>query len=193
MPPGYQLAVTATEPSTGATSDSIDVVVFDRMYSPLVFVHNSFKYIPAEAVYAVFEAKQDINATHIEYAGVKAASVRRLTRTSAPVADIRGQTPTKPPIPILAGLVATELGWKADNAVGHVQRLLAAQPEPKQLELLCAADSLAFEAQRTGEEFCLASSAAETGLLFFMFGLLRRLQQVGTVAPIDFSAYRGTL
>jgi len=26
-----------------------------------------------------------------------------------------------------------------------------------------------------------------------MFGLLRRLQQVGTVAPIDFSAYRGTL
>lgn len=41
--------------------------------------------IPAESVYAVFEAKQAANADNLRQAHEKAASVRRLLRLSAPI------------------------------------------------------------------------------------------------------------
>jgi hypothetical protein len=41
--------------------------------------------VPAEGVYAAFEAKQTINANLVGYAQSKVASVRRLHRTSLPI------------------------------------------------------------------------------------------------------------
>lgn len=38
-------------------SDQIDVVVFDPQYSPFIFQYEGQTVIPAESVYAVFEAK----------------------------------------------------------------------------------------------------------------------------------------
>ena len=43
-------------------SEQIDVVVFDRQYSPFIFNYEGQTIIPAESVYAVFEAKQTVNA-----------------------------------------------------------------------------------------------------------------------------------
>jgi hypothetical protein len=74
--------------SNGTFSDQIDVVIFDRQYSPFIFTLEGHSIIPAESVYAVFEAKQTVNAGLVKYAQDKVASVRKLHRTSA-------QTPTK--------------------------------------------------------------------------------------------------
>jgi hypothetical protein len=41
----------------GAFSEQIDVAVFDRQYSPFIFYYQGQTIIPAESVYAVFEAK----------------------------------------------------------------------------------------------------------------------------------------
>src|SRR5260370_28675699 len=41
--------------SEGNVSDSIDVVVFDRQYTPTLLDNDKHRYIPAEDVYAVFE------------------------------------------------------------------------------------------------------------------------------------------
>lgn len=71
--------------SQGHFSDQNDVVVFDRQYSPFIFQFEGQTIVPAESVYAVFEAKQSITATHIAYAQDKVAKVRRLHRTSLPV------------------------------------------------------------------------------------------------------------
>ena len=54
--------------------------------------------VPAEAVYAVFEAKQVLNAENIKAAHEKAASVRKLTQTSAPIINAGVQQPGRPPI-----------------------------------------------------------------------------------------------
>ena len=60
---------------------------------------------------AVFEAKQTANAQLVAYAQEKAASVRRLHRTSLPIPYAKGVYPPKPLIPILSGLLTFESDW----------------------------------------------------------------------------------
>ena len=66
----------------------------------------------AESVYAVFEAKQELTADYIRYAGEKAASVRRLHRTSLSAETIDGPSRAKPLHHILAGILTLSAGWK---------------------------------------------------------------------------------
>lgn len=58
LPKRYQAANAFVVDSLGNFSDQIDVVVFDRQYSPFIFKFNEQIIVPAESVYAVFEAKQ---------------------------------------------------------------------------------------------------------------------------------------
>lgn len=179
--------------SRGGTSDSIDLVVYDRHHSPLVFEQRGFRYIPAEAVYAVFEVKQSLNAKHVAYAARKAASVRKLYRTSVAVTDIHGTTPVKQPIHILAGLLTTEIEWGRMSVAEQLHKCLEGLDDEHMLDLVCAADSLAFEISGDERGNQLHASALDTGLVFFLFSFLQRLQQLGTVAPINFAAYRAAM
>jgi protein-tyrosine-phosphatase len=179
--------------SRGETSESIDLVVYDRHHSPLVFEQQGFRYIPAEAVYAIFEVKQSLNAEHVIYAARKAASVRRLHRTSVSVTDIHGTTPVKPPIHILAGLLTTEIEWSPASVTVQLRKQVEGLDDLHTLDLVCAADSHAFEISRDERGNQLQTSALDTGLVFFLFSFLQRLQQLGTVAPINFAAYKSVL
>jgi hypothetical protein len=58
LPERYQVASAHVVDSTGNFSDQIDAVVFDRQYSPFIFTYENQLIVPAESVYAVFEAKQ---------------------------------------------------------------------------------------------------------------------------------------
>ena len=49
----------------GRLSEQIDVVIYDRQYSPLLFKQDGVLYVPAESVYAVFDVKQDMRRQHI--------------------------------------------------------------------------------------------------------------------------------
>src|SRR5439155_22316666 len=85
LPQRYQTEKAHVVDSNDVFSEQMDLVVFDRQYSPLIFNYEGQKIIPAESVYAVFEAKQSINAGEVDYAQKKIASVRRLHRTSLPI------------------------------------------------------------------------------------------------------------
>src|ERR1700687_2794506 len=93
LPHRYQAATAHVVDSKGSFSEQIDVVVFDRQYSPFIFRYQGQTIVPAESVYAVFEAKQSINAGEVAYAQKKAASVRRLHRTSLPIPSAGGVLP----------------------------------------------------------------------------------------------------
>ena len=95
LPKRYQAATAHVVDSKGTFSDQIDVVVFDRQYSPFIFKFEGQTIIPAESVYGVFEAKQTINASLVKYAQDKIASVRRLHRTSLPIPHAGGTYPPK--------------------------------------------------------------------------------------------------
>jgi hypothetical protein len=68
LPQRYQAASAHIVDSHGKFSDQIDVVIFDRQYSPFIFKYQGQTIVPAESVYAAFEAKQASNATMVEYA-----------------------------------------------------------------------------------------------------------------------------
>jgi hypothetical protein len=93
LPKRYQAATAHIVDSLGNFSQQIDVVVFDRQYSPFIFNYEGQTIIPAESVYAVFEAKQTANAQLVAYAQEKVASVRRLHRTSLPIPYAKGVYP----------------------------------------------------------------------------------------------------
>jgi hypothetical protein len=81
--------------SNGNFSDQIDVVLFDRHYSPYILNFQQQKILSAESAYAVFEAKQSINLNEVRYAQEKIASVRRLNRTKPANSVCRGNVSGK--------------------------------------------------------------------------------------------------
>jgi len=94
--------------SEGTVSQQIDVVIYDRHYSPFLFHEAGAKYVPAESVYAVFEIKQLLTARDIVYAGKKAASVRRLLRTSAAIPHAWRSVPAERAATHLGGVLGLE-------------------------------------------------------------------------------------
>jgi hypothetical protein len=111
LPERYRAATAHVVDSDGNFSDHIDVVVFDRQYSPFIFSFKGRKVIPAEGVYAVFEAKQTLNAELVRYAQDKAGSVRNLRRTSLAIPYAGGTFAAKPLTPIVAGVLTFESDW----------------------------------------------------------------------------------
>jgi hypothetical protein len=111
LPQRCQAAKAHVVDSQNRFSEQIDVVVFDRQYSPFIFKYANELVILAESVYAVVEIKQSIDVNHVKYAQKKVASVRRLHRTSLPIPHAGGTYPAKPLIPILGGLLTFESDW----------------------------------------------------------------------------------
>ena len=111
LPYRYQVDRAFVIDSNGATSDQIDIVIYDRQYSPFLYNQSNQHYVPAESVYGVFEVKQDMSREHILYAGEKAASVRSLHRTSARIPYAAGAYKPRTPPHIVAGLLTYESSW----------------------------------------------------------------------------------
>gem|GEM_PF-366022 len=174
--------------STGAHSDCIDLVICDRQYTPFLFKQNEITYIPAEAVYAVFESKQEISRGDVEYAALKAASVRKLHRTSIAITHAGGTFPPRTPYPILAGLLAVADSYKHDHTERHLTDILASVDPTARLDLVLSIDGYAADITYTDQP-AVSSAVGSTALIYFYLTLLRRLQALGTAPAIDFVAY----
>ena len=170
--------------SNGNFSKEIDLVLYDRQYSFLIFELEGVKIIPSEAVYAVFESKQEINANNIAYAQDKAASVRKLGRTSAEVMTIDG-TKTAVPQPILAGFLAFESGWKSDPS-SFLAKALSKDQGHGRLDMGCIA---AYGTFGCGGASCSTSVQHDRAVTLFLFDLIARLQKIGTAPAIEMTAY----
>lgn len=176
----------------GKTSDQIDIVIFDPHYTPVLLTRESNRYIPAEAVYAVLEAKPNINKERLEYAGAKAASVRRLKRTSVEIAHAGGKYPAKPPFPIVSGIVAATVDW-ADGYGDAFRRTITSAPlsGDNRIDCGCGLSHGAFDL--FAADGALSFGEEDAGLVFFLFRLLNKLQSLGTVPAIDWNAYAEVL
>jgi hypothetical protein len=75
LPERYRISKGKVLDCTGDTSDQIDLIIYDRQYSPLIFNQAGTIYVPAESVYGVFESKQEFTAETLKYAGDKIESV----------------------------------------------------------------------------------------------------------------------
>ncbi|MBY5489916.1 hypothetical protein E0H93_29380 [Rhizobium leguminosarum bv. viciae] len=185
LPKRYQVAKAFVVDSLGNFSQQIDIVVFDRQYSPFIFTFENQTIVPAESVYAVFEAKQTADRTLVAYAQEKVATVRRLHRTSLPIPHAGGVYPAKPAIPILGGILAFESEWTPPLGKPFEKVLLDGDAE-RQLDLGCIAAHGHFNRDSSGGYQFVSESKPATA---FLFKLISRLQFAGTVPMIDIDAY----
>lgn len=186
LPTRYQATSAHVVDSHGDFSEQIDIVIFDRQYTPFIFSYQGQTIIPSEGVYAVFEAKQTINADHVAYARNKIASVRRLYRTSLPIPHAGGVYPPKALPHILGGLVTFESDWSPGLGEALAQAMSGAPPEEK-LDLGCVAAYGTFASDQA--VFPQISKPATA----FLFELIARLQASATVPMIDIRAYANWL
>jgi hypothetical protein len=186
LPKRYQAAKAHVVDSLGTFSQQIDVVVFDRQYSPFIFTLENETIIPAESVYAVFEAKQTANAAMVSYAQKKVASVRRLHRTSLPIPYAKGVYPAKPLIPILGGLLTFESEW-SPALDASFEKALSADTGDGRLDIGCVASHGHFFFDQATSTYSLTNE--ERAATAFLFKLISSLQFSGTVPMIDIEAY----
>lgn len=188
LPDRYTVDKASVLDSTGEVSDSIDVVIFDRQYTPTLLDCDSHRYVPAESVYAVFECKPTINKGYLEYAAAKAASVRKLKRTSMPVGTINGPVNARALPHIIGGILAVGVGWK-DGLSSHFEESLKALDGEQKLDCGFAAEGACFDF--FGSQ--LTFGPADNAWAFFIFRLLDHLRMVGTAPAVDWAAYAQAL
>jgi hypothetical protein len=185
LPRRYQAIKATVVDSTGSFSEQIDVVIHDRHYTPLVFTFKDKHVVPAESVYAVFEAKQEMNANHIVYAQKKIASVRKLYRTSLPIPTIDGTKKAKQLTPVIGGILTLSCKWSpvfGDTMLGYLE---AGQGD-KRLHAGCVADHGNLWLNENGDYSLVEEKKPVTR---FLLELMSRLQAVATVPMIDMRAY----
>lgn len=185
LPRRYQASTAHVVDSLGAFSEQIDLVVFDRQYSPFIFQYEGQTIISAESVYAAFEAKQSINAEQVSYAQKKVASVRRLHRTSLPIPHAGGTFGAKSPPYIFGGLLTFESDWRPALGQPLVDALDDGEPEGN-LDLGCVAAHGMFCRDETGSYVITPQGKPATA---FLLELIARLQSSATVPMIDIRAY----
>lgn len=184
LPERYAAQSATVVDSRGAFSDQVDVVIYDRQYSPLLFNFDGQTVVPAEAVYAVFESKQELQGHFVRYAQEKVASVRRLHRTSVEVPTINGVF-RKEPQPILGGFLALDATYR-NSLTGVLLETLKAEQGEGRLDLGCVAMLGTFGCGGGDATTVQLSDFAATA---FLLELMTRLQACGTAPAVDFRAY----
>lgn len=189
LPRRYQVEDGFLVDADGSISQQIDVVVFDRQYSPFLFKQDGCTYMPAESAYAVFEVKPTLGAKNIEYAGEKIASARKLRRTSTTITHAGGKFEPRPPPPIIGGILTSDAIWT--SAMGDSLKTALRNLVPQaQLDLGCVLKRGGFEVEyERGALKSVMASGQNSGLMFFFLHFLARLQTFGTAPAIDFREY----
>lgn len=177
--------------SLGNRSDQLDVVIYDRHFTPHVWVHEEKIWLPAESVYAVLECKAGLDRAHVDAAGNKVASVRRMERKSKLHVDNSGKVREKAePKPMLGILVADRSDWALPLGKPLTDALASLQPLGR-LDLICAvgAAGVSIAWGEEGSPPAVRLAAGDHALIGFFAELVSALQAQGSVAPIDFDTY----
>jgi hypothetical protein len=192
LPRRYQSAKAFVVDADGIISDQIDVVIFDRQYSPFLFNQGGACYVPAESVYAILEVKQDLDKGHIEYAGDKASTVRSLRRTSAKIQHAGGTYEPRPLFPIMAGILTLGNTWTPPFG-DCFKSAISSLPAFKRVDLGCSLQFGSFSIRYFDDRSPEAVINCKSPLMFFFLTLLSRLQALGTVPAMQIDEYAKSL
>lgn len=187
LPRRYEVCSGHVVDREGQFSDQIDLIIFDRQYSPFIFDFHGAKVVPAESVYAVVEAKQAVNTEHVKYAQDKVLSVRRLHRTSLPIPTATGMADPTVPKHIIGGLVTFDSDWNPPLGDSLMATLAARPDDADRLDIGCISSHGIFVFDEEGAQHVAIPSASATTR--FLLELIRQLQAKATVPMIDINAY----
>ena len=191
LPNRYTVEKAIVLDSAGNVSDSIDVVIFDRQYTPTLLDNDKHRYVPAEAVYGIFECKPTIDKGYLEYAADKAASVRKLKRTSVDIYTASGKIPAKQHFTIVAGILSMEVDWAEGFRSDAFRAVHGSLAGNRRIDCGFAARGASFDT--FSDEGGYTLGPPNNALAFFAFRLLGKLQSLATVPAVDWMAYANQL
>jgi hypothetical protein len=88
LPPCYGLDPGEIFSSDGQQSAQIDIVVYDAVFSTVLFQGKTRKLFPAESIYGSIEVKSSLSLAEFDRACRNVASVKRLSRRKADTLDL---------------------------------------------------------------------------------------------------------
>lgn len=185
LPKRYSVSKGTIIDHEGSLSQQIDLVVFDNLYSPLIFNDGERKYIPAESVYAVFEVKPEISKEYIEYATTKIASVRTLKRTNSDVYHAGGRYEAKEESErciILGGILGTR-SW--DNFDVKIKEYVVPLDGDREINIGCSLMKGCF----SKIDGTLQIGTSDFALMSFFTQLHEALRKMATAWPMDINKY----
>jgi len=161
----------------GNISGQIDIIIYDRHFTPFIFRGENVVYIPAEGVYAVFEVKPHFDKEYRDYAIEKLKSVRDLKRTSANFAHILGSN-KKELFNIIGGILTKENKSQKEFDEIKIGSELTI--------VLCLEGGI-----KVVEEKSIEAQDKEPILAFFLLKLIEKLRALGSVPALDVDEYLG--
>lgn len=175
LPERYKVDSGFVVDHNGTISEQIDIIVYDRHFTPFIFRGENVVYIPAEGVYAVFEVKPHFDKTNYNYAVKKLKSVKELKRTSASFAHILGKD-KKELFDIIGGILTKEnKGKKCFNEIKTSSKLSIILSLDYGIKII------------NGET--IEKQDKEAVLAFFLLKLIEKLRALGSVPALDVDEY----
>jgi hypothetical protein len=175
LPERYSVDSGFVVDNEGNISDQIDIIIYDRHFTPFIFRGENVVYIPAEGVYAVFEVRPKLNKTNYKYAVKKLKSVKRLKRTTASFVHILGKNKKKL-FEILGGILTKENGSQTlyrDIKAGSVLSFV-----------LCLDCGI-----KVTDKESIIEQDKKTILAFFLLKLIEKLRTLGSAPALDVNRY----
>ncbi|MFA7285405.1 MAG: DUF6602 domain-containing protein [Candidatus Paceibacterota bacterium] len=159
----------------GNLSEQIDIIIYDRHFTPFIFRGENVAYIPAEGVYAVFEVKPHLDIKNLKYAINKLESVKRLKRTSAVFAHIMGKD-KKELFDIIGGILTTKTKSK---------KLFKEIKSDSKLSVVLALDN----GIKIINDSLVLERTEKPVLAFFLLKLIEKLRALGSVPALEVDEY----
>lgn len=161
----------------GNISEQIDIIIYDRHFTPFIFRGENVVYIPAEGVYAVFEVKPKLNKTNYDYAIKKLKSVKQLKRTTASFVHILGKD-KKELFEVVGGILTKENGSQSvyENLKSGSELAI----------VLCLDCGIKVIDEKT-----IIVRDKEPILAFFLLKLIEKLRMLGSVPALEVDEYLG--
>lgn len=186
LPTRYKVSKAFAVDHLGHTTDQLDCLIYDAHFTPALFGKDKHQYVPAEAVYATFEAKPSITKEGLEYAADKVASLRALQRTSASLSSHLGTSEPKPILPIIGGLLGLNASW-ADGLGETFLKNFNTLSGDKKLDIILTAESGVCDhlISDNDPEVISGDGALIRGLL----RLLTALRNKATVPAVEWEKY----
>lgn len=161
----------------GNISEQIDIIIYDRHFTPFIFRGENVVYIPAEGVYSVLEVKPHFDKKNYEYAIKKLKSVKALKRTSAFFTHIKGKD-KKDLFDVIGGILTKEnKGKKCFNGIEGTSELSFI------LSLDCGIKVI--------NGATVEKQDKEPVLAFFLLKLIEKLRVLGSVPALEVDKYLG--
>lgn len=174
LPERYKVDTGFVVDYEGNISDQIDIIIYDRHFTPFIFRGENVVYIPAEGVYAVFEVKPHFDKNYFDYSIKKLESVRQLKRTSANFAHILGND-KKILFKIIGGILCKEM--KSKSCYNEIK-------EGDDLIVLCLDHGIKVTGEKTVE-----IQEQKPILAFFLLKLIEKLRSLGSVPALEVDKY----